>query len=161
MCIRDRVYADELEVKIQIYGQQVAAASAFKYLGVTVDEFGSEQAHVHARIAAFQRAVQAFKRGLWHLPSYSHSFLLYLWCSLVTPVVLYGLCLFNVSQSLLQLIADAERKAWRELLHLGGRAPTDCVRYCWGEHSCLIEARVQRAALFIRLLNSPVGSWEH
>ena len=44
---------------------------------------------------------------------------------------------------------------------LGGRSPVEGVNFCWGGESCTVEARVQRAGLFMRLLNAPATSWEH
>eukprot|EP00973_Karenia_brevis_P020176 2768256-Karenia_brevis.AAC.1 len=77
------------------------------------------------------------------------------------PVALYGLCLFECSVDELQPLLTAEKRAWRQLLGLGGRSPVNCLNFCWGMTSCALETRVQRAGLFIRLLNSPTTSWEH
>eukprot|EP00973_Karenia_brevis_P072486 10070349-Karenia_brevis.AAC.1 len=60
-----------------------------------------------------------------------------------------------------RLIAEAEKTAWRQILNVGGRSPLECLHFCWGLNPCEIETRVQRAGLFMRLLNSPIGSWEH
>jgi hypothetical protein len=85
------VWVDGSKATVRVYGEEIAAAQSFKYLGVTIDCHGSNKAHLKARLQAFSRAVGLLLAGLARLPSYTHSFVLYLWTTLVAPVLSYGM----------------------------------------------------------------------
>eukprot|EP00973_Karenia_brevis_P067796 9432518-Karenia_brevis.AAC.1 len=53
-----------------------------------------------------------------------------------------------------------ERAAWREMLGVGGRSPTNCLDVILGLNSCVLEARLQRVAILLRLANAPNSAWE-
>ena len=85
------VYVDGQLVDIRIYDQRVAATPSFKYLGVHVDRHGQAQSHCAHRVAAFQRAALLLRAGMSRIPACSHSFLRFLWSTLVAPVAFYGM----------------------------------------------------------------------
>ena len=99
--------------------------------------------------------------GLSRIPSYPHSFLLYLWTSLVEPAMCYGMDLFCFSETYLQSFRTRECKWWRRLLQVGGRSPNNAVQVLFGNAGCDIFWRTSRASLVLKLLNSPAGSWQH
>jgi len=146
---------------IEAYGQRIAAVSQFKYLGITLDECGSVHAHVHVRAESVLRAFGMFFIGLHRIPSYSHAFACYLWQALVVPVVVYGLEVFSWSNGDITELTSAQLCAFRRLLGVGRRAPSDCVDVLMGCDDFSVICRSQRLALFLRLLNSPPASWQH
>ena len=99
--------------------------------------------------------------GLRRLPGYAHDFLVYLWCALITPVACYGSQVFAYSPAEEQAAQAQELLLFRRLLGVGGRAPRDIVTTLMGVDSCTLEWRVRRLGHFLRLLCSPVGSFEH
>ena len=148
-------------VLIKIYGQTISAAATFKYLGVYLDSCGSSAAHAGAKTVAFDRAAHLLHTGLSRIPSFPHSFLTYLWASLVKPVGNYGMELFPHSQSSIDAFRVRERKHWRLLLKVGGRSPNTSVQILMGEVHCDLSWRVARITLLLKLLNAPAGSWKH
>ena len=152
------VYVDDNAISIQIYGQSIKATSTFKYLGVHFDEYGSPHAHVEARTQAFLRGIAAFWAGLNKIPAYPHSFLLYLWSTLVAPVALYGIEAFAWEETDSAQLTKIQLQAWRRMLGVGGRAPLDAVQSSLGLDCITLTWRVRRVGLLLRLLNSPAGS---
>eukprot|EP00973_Karenia_brevis_P076626 10644363-Karenia_brevis.AAC.1 len=59
-----KVFVDGQRVDVKIYGQSVTATDNFKYLGISLDEFGSPDGHIRARASAFKRAAGSFFAGL-------------------------------------------------------------------------------------------------
>jgi hypothetical protein len=153
------VEVDGVRVVIQIYGQEVAAASRFKYLGVHFNEFGSNTNHIEERTCAFERAANMLRASLRRIPSYSFDFMVFLWNTLVQPVMSYGAEVHGWTDADSQRARSEQSKAWRALLHLGGRSPAVAAQTLLGLDSFMITWRVRRAGLFLRLLNSPAGSW--
>lgn len=156
--VDEEVHVDGKLVKIYIYQQVIKAAPVFKYLGVYINETCSSRDHFSNRAKAYQRAIGAFYSGMAKLPAYSHGFLLYLWRSLVAPVASYGADVYAWNDADTTPFVKQQSKAWRRMLKVGGRAPlvaltsllsVDCLTLVW---------RVQRVALFLRMLNSPAGS---
>ena len=162
VCYSDgQVSVDGHRVEIKIYGQLISAADTFKYLGVVLDSCGSHHAHVEARVSAFQRSAHLLLAGLSRIPSFPHSFASYLWMSLVKPVGNYGMELFVWPEPFVQRFRAQERKFWRKLLQVGGRSPNATVQILMGETHCDTTWRTARAALLLKLLNAPAGSWQH
>jgi hypothetical protein len=64
-------------------------------------------------------------------------------------------CSFNTA------FQGKERKWWRRLLQVGGRAPNASVQILMGLSTSTSEWRVRRVALLLKLANAPVGSWRH
>ena len=54
-----------------------------------------------------------------------------------------------------------ERQCWRRMLKIGGRAPNDVIYVFTNTGSILDSVRVNRVSLLLRLINSPVNSWQH
>eukprot|EP00973_Karenia_brevis_P009721 1311658-Karenia_brevis.AAC.1 len=54
-----------------------------------------------------------------------------------------------------------EMRLWRRLLRLGGRAPGDAILVCRHLPSIDLELRARRLAFFLRLIHSPMQSWQH
>ena len=50
--IDNEVWVDSNSISLHFYGETIKACACFKYLGVTLDEFGSPVAHLHNRLAA-------------------------------------------------------------------------------------------------------------
>ena len=94
------VFVDGTKVEVHIYGKLIAAASSFKYLGVVLDSTCSQNAHATSRSNGFDRAAHLLIAGLSRIPAFPHTFMLYLWSSLVVPVAGYGMELFDQPQSL-------------------------------------------------------------
>ena len=152
---------DGRPVQILVYGHAIAAAREFKYLGVVMDSTCSSSAHFAARCKAVERSAHLLSAGLSKIPSYPHRLLTYLWSSLVAPVGSYGMDVFSQSVVDIQAYETKERKWWRRLLQVGARSPNAAVSVLMGLPSSAIGWRVQRAALFLKLANSLVGSWRH
>lgn len=83
----DRVCVDGVEAVIQIYGERVKATSSFKYLGVTLQAGGGPGAHITQRLEAFKKAAGMLMAGLAKIPAFPHNLLLFLWKTLVQPVI--------------------------------------------------------------------------
>eukprot|EP00973_Karenia_brevis_P072829 10113985-Karenia_brevis.AAC.1 len=98
-----------------------------------------------------KRAVNAFYCGLRRIPSYGFAFLLYLWRSLVVPVGLYGAELLQEDAQQCREMFTYERRCWRNLLHVGGRAPNDLIHTLMGLPSLEYEVRL-RTAIFLAKL---------
>jgi hypothetical protein len=156
-----QVLVDGQVVEIKIYGQLIAAAASFKYLGVVLDSCGSYAAHAEARSSAFNRSAHLLLAGLSRIPAFPHSFVTYLWTSLVKPVANYGMELFAFPRPTVESFRAQERKFWRILLRVGGRAPNAAIQVLMGDVHCDIAWRTARAALLLKLLNAPAGSWQH
>ena len=158
----EAVHVDGVRIEVRIYGDLIAATSSFKYLGVQLDSAAcSPTAHSEDRLAAFDRAAHLLASGLSRIPSFPHRFLTYSWLSLVVPVMSYGLEVFAHPPAFVQKARSKERKWWRRLLAVGGRAPNVAVQILFGSVHADISWRVRRAALFLRLANAPAGSWIH
>ena len=97
------VSVDGRNVKTMVYGQTIAAASEFKYLGVVMDSRCNHAAHATARMLAVGRSAHLLSAGLSKIPSYPCRLLTYLLSRLVAPVANYGMDLFAYT--------DAERHA--------------------------------------------------
>jgi len=156
-----KVLVDGAPVQVQVYGEDLQAAQEFKYLGVTLTSGGGASAHVRTRAAAFQRAIAMLLSGLLKLPACSHSFMCFLWQSLVVPVACYGLELFTWSDAELGLFQTHQTWAWRRLLQVGGRAPVDNLSPFLRLDGYIVEFRARRVAHLLRLINSPADSWQH
>ena len=79
----------------------------------------------------------------------------------MAPVATYGVELFAWSDADCKSICAAQQSGLRRLLNLGGRSPGEIAPHLAGIHSCIIEWRVRRVALLLRLLNSPPDSLQH
>jgi len=112
-------------------------------------------------MAALDRSANLLLAGLSRIPSYPHSFMTYLWTSLVQPVPCYGMELFAYPTSVLERFRACERKWWRKLLQVGGRSPNAAVQVLTGFSHCEAAWRSCRAALLLKLLNAPADSWHH
>jgi len=104
------VFVDGVPVVIKIYDQLIVATPTFKYLGVVLDSTCSFQAHAAARESAFERAAHLMCTGISRMPSYPHSFLLYLWGCLVKPAMNYGMELLALPSSYLDGFRTRKRK---------------------------------------------------
>jgi hypothetical protein len=156
------VWVDGQKTSIYIYGQEISAVPSFKYLGVWLAADAKACTHMDSRHVATQRSGNALAAGLSRLPAYSHSFLQYLWKTLVLPVPLYGIELFVWPDAEIMRFKTLQAALWKRLLKLGGRAPRDAVDSLMGSACCCtIEWRVRRASLLLRLLNAPVDTWQH
>ena len=155
-----KVIVDGHSVVVAIYGQQVLATPSSKYLGVHLDEHGSQRSHFSARSQTFCRAIDSFFAGLAKILAYSHSFLLYLWRSLVEPVAVYGCGAFAWSDADARPFIQEQSRAWRRMLRVGGRAPTEALQPLFSLDCISLQWRVRRVALFLRLVCSPEGSLE-
>jgi hypothetical protein len=155
------VQVDGQRIVVKFYGSEIKATQFFKYLGVVLDSCGSTAAHLEARFTATERAGNTLVNGLQRLPAHAHSFVQYLWQALVLPVALYGVELFTWTDADQSRFATLQRKFWRRLLKLGGRAPNDVTEVLMGVRCCTIEWRIRRVALLLRLLNAPPDSWQH
>ena len=147
------VYVDGSKVALNIYSTTIAAAASFKYLGVTLDHTCSHNAHAGARFASQDRAANLLISGLSRVPGYSHCFMMYLWSSLVAPVVSYGMEVFPLARPLVDTARSKERKWWRRLLKVGGRFPNATAFTFMGCDYSDISWRVQRCTLFLKLAN--------
>jgi hypothetical protein len=154
-------WVDGQQIIVSIYDEVIKACASFKYLGVTLDEHGSPKAHLDNRLGAVQRAGNALISGLRRVPSYSHSFLQYLWSSLVVPVGCYGVELFEWRDTDMKSHVKAQTALWRRLLKLSGRSPTMCSVVLMGVGCNTLEWRVRRVAHLLRLANSPPDSLHH
>ena len=67
-----------------------------------LDACGGVGNHAEHLFESFQRASGMLIAGLWHVPGYSHDFLLYLWNSLGAPVLQYGMELLSAARQLLK-----------------------------------------------------------
>jgi hypothetical protein len=152
------VMVDGVLITIRIYDQHVKAAPAFKYLGVNLDRSLNAKVHFEARCSAYQRAIGSLKSGLRRIPSYSHAFLMFLWRCLVVPVAIYGTEVFAWRTDDAKPFTQYHANAWRSLLQVGGRAPSDALEPFLGTDSITSIWRASRLALFLRLINSPAGS---
>ena len=121
----------------------------------------SSTTHFAARQRAFDRSAYLLMSGLSHIPAFPHKLVTYLWSSLAVPVAGYGMDVFAYPQSVCFAFQSKERKWWRCFLQVGGRSPNAAVSVVMGLSSSTITWRVQRAALFLKLANAPVGSWKH
>ena len=128
-------------------------------MGVVLDSTGSSAAHFAARMSAFERSAHLLMAGVARIPSFTQGCLTYLWASLVVPVVGYGMDIYVPLSQNVHSFQSIERKWWRRLLHVGGRAPNETVKVLMGRVSCTVEWKVRRASLFLRLANAPAGSW--
>jgi len=155
------VHVDGVAVEIHVYGQRIQAAECFKYLGVTLRADGGVHAHAQARVQAFQRGLSMFFARLSRIPSYGHSFMLFVLNALVMPIACYGLELFSWDHGDLNTLVKLQSSNWRRLLKVGGRAPIDAC-WCLLQLDCVVDvARVRRLSHFLRLLNAPPDSYEH
>jgi len=157
----NRVFVEGEPIEINIYGSRIAAAPLFKYLGVVLDSTCSFKSHSEAKATALNRAAHLLIAGLSRIPAYPHAFAKYLWTSLVKPVPCYGMDLFAFSDACIETFRAQERRWWRKLLQVGGRAPNAAVQTLFGEPHCDISWRVSRASLVLKLANAPAGSWQH
>jgi len=157
----DSVWVDGARVQIQVYGATLNAAPSFKYLGVVLNSTCSHVAHLEARQLSFDRAAALLIAGLSRIPSFPHRLVTYLWTALVAPVAGYGMDVFDLPQTAVDAFQGKERKWWRKLLQVGGRAPNATVHILMGLHSSTIAWRIRRATLWMKLANAPVGSWRH
>ena len=154
------VFVEGRRVDISIYGEKIRAESEFKYLGVTLHATNTAASHTEARMNAFDRAAGMLFAGLSRIPSFSHHFLVFLWGSLVAPVPQYGLELVIPEDRDIQKFVRIETQTWRRLLRAGGRAPIDAI-HCMAPCTFDSERRVRKAGFFLKLANSPSGSWQH
>ena len=150
-----------MRVQISFYGREVVATDIFKYLGITLNANGTVSAHIDARANAFARAANALLGGLRCVPSFPHSFMIYLWNTLVVPVGAYGMELFTWSPKDAQPLLKEQAHIWRRMLQASGRAPLDSVHALLKVDCCSLLWRINRVALFVRLLNSPADSLQH
>jgi len=157
---QDKVFVDGVQVRVQIYGQEIGAAASFKYLGVVLNSTCTYQAHADSRETSFERAAYLLLAGLSRIPAYPQSFLLYLWSALVKPVMCYGMDVFAYPACYVDAFRARERKWWRKLLQVGGRSPNAAVQALFGDTGCDVTWRGSRASLLLKLLNSPTGSWQ-
>lgn len=104
----DRVFVDGQEVTLSVYGQRIKASNSFEYLGVVLHACGHLHEHIDSPLSALGRAINLLMAGLSRIPSFSHSFVKYLWDSLVEPVGLYGLQLTIGCEPLLRDISKCE-----------------------------------------------------
>ena len=155
------MWVDGAKLLVQIYGDTIAAAASFKYLGVVLDAICSPTAHLSARQSSFERAAGLLLAGLSRIPSFPQKLVTYLWSSLVAPVATYGVEVFSCSVASVESFKGKERKWWRKLLQVGGRAPNTSVHILMGIPSCTIAWRVRRVSLWLKLANAPAGSWRH
>ena len=91
-------------------------------------------------------------------PEFPTRFVTYLWASLVTPVMGYGMELFPLSEACVKEFDTRERSWWRRLLQVGGRAPNACVQVLFGACHASLEWRVRRVCLLLRLANARASS---
>lgn len=127
-----------------------------------MDSCASAGAHLESRSAATLRAGNALIDGTCRLPAYTHSFVQHLWKTLVQPVALYGVELFDWQGQDIKRFESLQVGQWRRLLHMGGRSPHDAVATFMGcARSCTVEWRVRRVGLLLRLLSAPPESWQH
>lgn len=156
----DTVVVEGNELDLRIYGVRIKAACEFKYLGMMLQPSGSASAHVEARLSAFDRASNMLVSRLTKIPAFSHSFLIYLWTTLVLPTALYGLEVLTLSEADVQKFNMIEIKTLRRLLNVGCRAPSDVI-HCMVKQA-FEHVQTHRAAMFLlKLANSPVRSWQH
>lgn len=157
----NKAWVDGKPVVVTIYGQGIEATATFKYLGVVIDSHGSIKAHLHARLLAFTRAINLLLAGLVRIPSYTHAFMIYLWNTLVAPVISYGMEQFDWTEGELAPLVKEESAAWRKLLRVGSRAPIDAAASLLGIDTLVIALRARRAAHFLRLYNAPHDSLQY
>eukprot|EP00973_Karenia_brevis_P058372 8129127-Karenia_brevis.AAC.1 len=69
--------------------------------------------------------------------------------------------LFIFSPSVIQEGNRLTIQAWRRILQLGGRSPVDVVYCLTGLCPWEVESRIRRVGLLLKLMNSPVHSWQH
>ena len=153
------VYVDGVSADLFIYGEKIKATSTFKYLGVHFNEYGDNATHVKERTVAYIRTSNLLFASLRRIPSHSLNFAIYLWQALVVPVACYGFEVFGWCANDIKELEKHEKAAWRNLLVVGGRAPTATVQLLLGIGTCVAEWRIRRLGLFIRLLRSSPGSW--
>eukprot|EP00973_Karenia_brevis_P041660 5764873-Karenia_brevis.AAC.1 len=91
---------------------------------------------------------------------FSHGFMIYLWRTLVLPVGTYGMDVVVLSPDEERQFQKCEISCWRKLLGVGGRSPVDIINVLMHTTDTTTEARVKRAALFLRMLHSPINSWQ-
>lgn len=113
------------------------------------------------RYDATQHASNMLVTGLLRIPCATHSFVQYLWQTLVAPVAVYGVELFTWDQEDIARFRALQIKIWRRLLQLGARAPNDITETLMDVCSPTLEWRVQRVSLLLRLLHSSPESWQH
>ena len=155
------VFVDGVKQSVYIYGHEISAVRSFKYLGVVIDSSGTAASHLESRLAAFQKAVHSLYAGLHRLPAFSFQFLVYLWQSLVLPVLCYGVEVFSWSEDNVNAFSRVEHAALKRCLGCSGRSPKHAVQCLTGLDPCTLEWRVRRLGFFLRLLNSPADSWQH
>ena len=85
--------------------------------------------------------------------------MLYVWRTLVSPVASYGFEVYSWSNVQTKGFLRQQQHSWRSLLQVGGRSPGMATQTLMDCQCATIEWRVRRAALFMRLLASPAGSW--
>ena len=121
------MWVDGAKLLVQIYGDTIAAVASFKYLGVVLDTVCSPMAHLAARQSSFDRAAGLLCAGLSRIPSFPQKLVTYLWTSLVAPMAAYGVEVFPCPVATIESFKVKERKWWRKLLQVGGRAPNTSV----------------------------------
>jgi hypothetical protein len=157
----DSIWVDGKKLTLRIYGQTIAAARTFKYLGVMLDSCCGQAAHLETRYTATLRAGSSLNAGLVQIPGAPHRLAQYLFQSLVKPVALYGVELFTIDAVVVVRFKSLQTRFWRRMLRIGGRAPQDVTAELMGIDCVTIEWRVRRVGLLLRLLNSPPDSWQH
>lgn len=130
-------------------------------LGVTVNSVGDASSHIASRTRAMQCGIALCFARLSRIPSFGHAFLLFLWCTLVTPIGTYGMELFSWNEAAAAPLIKLQKSAWRRMLGLGGHSPIEAAVACTSLDDITTLWRTRRVAHFLHLMNSPPDSYEH
>ena len=87
--------------------------------------------------------------------------MLYLWTTLVVPVLSYGTDQFAWSEDELSPNIKEQNAAFRNLLKVSTRATIDAVTTLLDVPNCTTIFRASRAAHFLRLFNAPLDPYQY
>lgn len=124
----EEVIVDGSVAEIKIDSNKIVATPVFMYLPVRLDSANCISTHFTNKLAALNRAAHLLATCLSRVPAYPHCFFLYLWTSLVVPICGYGMEVHSFPDALVVAARANERKWWRRLLQVGGRAPNASVQ---------------------------------
>ena len=71
------------------------------------------------------KAGRMLTASLYCIPSFTHGFLRYLWNTLVFPVAVYGMAVYNWRPTEAERFNNIQITLLRSLLRVGGRSPQD------------------------------------
>ena len=108
------VLVDGAPVHVHIYNELIKATPNFKYLGVHFNESGNNSTHMHERsnVVHISRASSSLLSSLRHIPSYPFEIILFLWRTLVVPVVCYGFEAYARSEVDVLSFQKHEQRIW-------------------------------------------------